>query len=223
MKTCTIRNHGLTYIVVLILCQLFDYATSNTLSFINLAHPMEIGQIIHFEDLISTLTFIALAACVLVYLFASQSTVYRAVLLTAALSTLGLVLNIAGLLFSLVTRQVNPPFLLIDAAIVYASTVLLFSVWYWILDHESQQARCSGKDVPPVLIFPQNATKITGYEGWKPGFIDYLFLSFHTSSTVGPTDTLVLSKRAKITMICQVTISLIVLIVLAARAIGILR
>lgn len=223
MNTCTIRNHGLTYIVVLILCQLFDYATSNTLSFINLAHPMEIGQIIHFEDIISTLTFIALAACIIVYLFASQSTVYRAVLLTAALSTLGLVLNIAGLLFSLVTRQVNPPFLLIDAAIVYASTVLLFSVWYWILDHESQQARCGGKDIPPVLIFPQNATKITGYEGWTPGFIDYLFLSFHTSSTVGPTDTLVLSKRAKITMICQVTISLIVLIVLAARAIGILR
>ncbi len=223
MNTCTIRNHGLTYIVVLILCQLFDYATSNTLSFINLAHPMEIGQIIHFEDLISTLTFIALAACILIYLFASQSTVYRALLLTAALSTLGLVLNIAGLLFSLVTRQVNPPFLLIDAAIVYASTVLLFSVWYWILDHESQQARCSGKGITPVLIFPQNATKITGYEGWTPGFIDYLFLSFHTSSTVGPTDTLVLSKRAKITMICQVTISLIVLIVLAARAIGILR
>ena len=223
MNTCTIRNHGLTYIVVLILCQLFDYATSNTLSFINLAHPMEIGQIIHFEDLISTLTFIALAACILIYLFASQSTVYRALLLTAALSTLGLVLNIAGLLFSLVTRQVNPPFLLIDAAIVYASTVLLFSVWYWILDHESQQARCSGKGITPVLIFPQNATKITGYEGWTPGFIDYLFLSFHTSSTVGPTDTLVLSKRAKITMICQVTISLIVLIVLAARSIGILR
>lgn len=223
MNTCTTRNHGLTYIFVLILCQLFDVATSDSLSFINLAHPVEIGQIIHFEDLISILTVIALVACILIYLFAQQSTVYRAILVTAALSTIGLVLNIAGLLFSLLTRQVNPPYLLIDAAIVYASTVLLFSVWYWILDYESQHTRCSGIDVPPVLVFPQNATKMTGYETWKPGFIDYLFLSFHTSSTVGPTDTLVLSKCAKITMICQVTISLIVLIVLAARAIGILR
>ncbi len=223
MNTCTLRNHGLTYIVVLIFCQLFDYATSNTLSFINLAHPMVIGQIIHFEDIISVLTYIALAACLLIYLFGQQPAVYRSIIVTAALTTFGLIMNIAGLLLSLVTRQVNPPFLLIDAAIVYASTVLLFAVWYWILDYASQEARCSGKDVPPVLVFPQNATKITGYERWKPGFIDYLFLSFHTSSTVGPTDTLVLSKPAKITMICQVTISLIVLIVLAARAIGILR
>ena len=223
MNTCNIRNSGFTYIIVLIICQLFDTATSTTLSFINLSHPLVIGQIIHFEDFISILTFLALAACVLIYLFASQPAVYRAIFVTAVLTTLGLVLNIGGLLFSLVTRQVDPPFLLIDAAIVYASTVLLFSVWYWVLDHESQQARSSGMDVPPVLVFPQNATKITGYEDWKPGFIDYLFLSFHTSSTVGPTDTLVLSKRAKVTMICQVTISLIVLIVLAARAIGILR
>ncbi len=57
----------------------------------------------------------------------------------------------------------------------------------------------------------------------EPEFIDYPFLYFHTPSTVGPTDTLVLPKRAKITMICQVTISLIVHIVLVARAIGILR
>ena len=223
MDTRTARNHGLSYIVVLIICQLLDYATSNTLSFIALTHPEEIGQIIHFEDLLSVLIFLALAACVLMYLFASQSAVYRAVLMTAALSTVGLILNIGGLLLSLVNREVEPRFLLMDAAIVYASTVLLFSVWYWLLDYDSQQARCSGMEVTPVLVFPQDASRIQGYESWKPGFIDYLFLSFHTSSTVGPTDTLVLSKRAKIAMICQVTISLIVLIVLAARAIGILR
>ena len=148
MNTCTLRNHGLTYIVVLIFCQLFDYATSNTLSFINLAHPMVIGQIIHFEDIISVLTYIALAACLLIYLFGQQPAVYRSIIVTAALTTFGLIMNIAGLLLSLVTRQVNPPFLLIDAAIVYASTVLLFAVWYWILDYASQEARCSGKDVP---------------------------------------------------------------------------
>ncbi len=223
MNTCTVRKQGLTYIIVLIICQILDYATSTTLSFINLAHPKEIGQVIYFEDLISFLIVIALVVCVLIYLFTSQSVFYRAILITATLSTFGLVLNIGGLLVSLVNRQVDSRFLLIDAAIVYSSTILIFSVWYWILDCESQQAQYCGEVVTPVLIFPQNATKITGYECWKPGFIDYLFLSFHTSSTVGPTDTLVISKYAKITMICQVTISLIVLIVLAARAIGILR
>jgi hypothetical protein len=118
---------------------------------------------------------------------------------------------------------VDPVFLLIDTAIVYVSTVLLFSVWYWILDHRSRQAQWSGEVATPVLVFPQNATKIPGYENWKPGFIDYLYVSFHISSQLGPTDTLVLSDRAKVVMISQVSISLIVLIVLAARAIGILQ
>jgi len=50
----------------------------------------------------------------------------------------------------------------------------------------SQEAQSNGMAVTPVLIFPQNAKKIPGYENWKPEYIDYLFLSFHTSSTVGP-------------------------------------
>jgi hypothetical protein len=223
MASCRTRNRGLPYIIVLIVCQLFDYATSSTLSFIDLTRPGEIIQIIRFEDLIAILVTLALAASVIIYLFGSQPTLHRAIIVTAAFSTLGLVLNIGGLLRSLIDRLVDPMFLLIDAAIVYASTVLLFSVWFWILDYRSQEARCSGRDVPPVLVFPQNATAITGYEGWTPGFIDYLYLSFHSSSTLGPTDTLILSRNAKITMISQVTISLVVLIVLAARAIGILR
>jgi len=109
-----------------------------------------------------------------------------------------------------------------DAALVFVSTVLLFTVWYWILDYKYQQSLGSGEVVPPAIIFPLMERKIPGYENWKPGFIDYLYLSFHTSSTVGPTDTLILSKRAKITTMFQVLISLIVLIVVAARAIGIL-
>jgi hypothetical protein len=110
-----------------------------------------------------------------------------------------------------------------DAALVFISTVLLFTVWYWILDFNYRQSLGSGEVVPPAIVFPLMERKISGYEHWKPGFIDYLFLSFHTSSTVGPTDTLILSKRAKITTMFQVLISLIVLIVVAARAIGILQ
>jgi hypothetical protein len=223
MNTCTVRKHGLTYILVLIICQILDFATSSTLSFIDLGHPEVVGQIVYLEDIISYLIIAALAASVLVYLFCSQPQVYRVIFVTAALSTFGLVLNIGGLIVSLLNPGVDPQFLLIDAAIVYVSTVLMFTVWYWILDYPSQEAQCRNEKVTPVLLFPQNANTITGYENWKPRFIDYVFLSFHTSSTVGPTDTIVLSKGAKITMICQVSISLIVLIVLAARAIGMLR
>jgi len=223
MTSSPIRNYGLFCIFVLIVCLLLDYITSGTLSFIDLAHTADTVKVIRFEDIISFLTAASLAVGLLCLFFASLPTFQRVLLVAAGLSTLSLFLNVAGLLRTLIDHKVNPEFLLIAAAIVYISNVLVFSVWYWILDFPSQQDRSCGKTCTPVLVFPQHANSYPGYEGWTPGFIDYLFLSFHTSSTVGPTDTLVLSRTAKLAMICQVTVSLIVLVVLAARAIGILR
>ena len=223
MTPSTIRNYGLVYILVLILCLLMDAATSSTLSFIDIAHTADTVKVIQFEDIISFLTAVSLVLAILGLFFTSQPTFQRILLAATGLSTLSLFLNVAGLLRTLIEHKVNPEFLLIAAAIVYVSNVLVFSVWYWILDFPSQQDRSCGRTCSPVLVFPQHANSYPGYESWTPGFIDYLFLSFHTSSTVGPTDTLVLSWKAKLAMICQVTISLIVLVVLAARAIGILR
>ena len=56
--------------------------------------------------------------------------------------------------------------------------------------------------------------------GWSPGFQDYLFVSFTTSSTFGPTDTPVLSGRVKILTVIQALLSLVVVIVLVAWAVG---
>lgn len=217
------RTPELSFITALIIFGLIDYVTTNTMSFIDLGQPTNILKIIYFEDVLLVIIAGALVACVLTSLFASQSVVFKTILLTAIISMIGLLLNICGLLLSLFNRIVDSRYLLMDAALTYVSIILLFTVWYWILDYEHQQARSSGTLIPPAIVFPQRERKISGYENWKPGFIDYLFLSFHSSSTMGPTDTLILSKRVKITMMFQVSISLIVLIVIAARAIGILR
>jgi len=219
----SLRNPEFSYIIALIIFELIDYVTSSTLSFIDIGHPINILRITRFEDVLFVIIAIALVACILTSLFASQSVIFHTILLTAVLSMFGLFLNICGLVLSLFNRVADPRFLLMDAALMYVSTVLLFTVWYWILDYQHQQAQSSGEYIPPAIVFPLREKKISGYENWKPGFIDYLFLSFHSSSTMGPTDTLILSKRVKITMMFQVSISLIVLIVVAARAIGILR
>jgi hypothetical protein len=52
--------------------------------------------------------------------------------------------------------------------------------------------------------------------------VDYLFLAFNTSTAFSPTDVPVLSRWAKLLMMIQATIALVVVIVLAARAINIL-
>jgi uncharacterized membrane protein len=57
---------------------------------------------------------------------------------------------------------------------------------------------------------------------WRPGFVDYLFLAFNTSTAFSPTDVPVLSRWAKGLMMIQSTISLMTIAILAARAINIL-
>ena len=54
---------------------------------------------------------------------------------------------------------------------------------------------------------------------WSPGFLDYLFLAFNTSTAFSPTDTAVLSQRAKVLMVVQALLSLLILAVLVSRAV----
>jgi hypothetical protein len=59
-------------------------------------------------------------------------------------------------------------------------------------------------------------------EGWKPHFVDYLALSFYTSTAFSPTDVPVLTLWAKILMMLQAAISLTSVVLLASRAVNIL-
>ena len=61
-----------------------------------------------------------------------------------------------------------------------------------------------------------------GEKNWSPGFIDYLFLAFNTSTAFSPTDVPVLSRWAKVMMMVQSMISLATIALLAARAVNIL-
>ncbi len=66
------------------------------------------------------------------------------------------------------------------------------------------------------------AKLLAGEHEWEPNFVDYLFLAFNTSTAFSPTDVPVLSRWAKILMMIQALISLLVIALLAAKAINIL-
>jgi uncharacterized membrane protein len=72
-----------------------------------------------------------------------------------------------------------------------------------------------------MILNPQ-ARHDMGEESWSPGFIDYLFLAFGASTAFSPTDTPVLSHWAKLMMMLQALVSFTIVVVLAARAVGIL-
>jgi hypothetical protein len=128
---------------------------------------------------------------------------------------------------SLPGHQLAPLALLRSAAALWVTNILVFASWYWRLDAGGPHARhIRGSHTKGDFLFPQ-MTLAPGTQKpldptWSPGFIDYLFLAFNTSTAFSPTDSPVLSRWAKVLMMIQSSISLATLALLAARAVNIL-
>jgi uncharacterized membrane protein len=120
-------------------------------------------------------------------------------------------------------ERVSPRGLLLDAALIWGSNLMIFAVWYWEIDCGGPMQRRRSIHRSTDFLFPQMTMGDDAPPGWSPEFLDYLFLAFNTSAAFSPTDTLVLSRRAKVLMMCQSLVSLIVVGVLIARAINTLQ
>ena len=136
--------------------------------------------------------------------------------------TLAQISSVVLLVAGLPTHSLEATTLLRDAAILWVSNILIFSLWYWELDGGGPGMRHFHHYHPTDFLFPQILAGEQFSVGWKPGYIDYLYLAFNTSTAFSPTDTSVLATRSKALMMLQSIISLIVIAMLAARAINIL-
>ena len=107
-----------------------------------------------------------------------------------------------------------------DAALLWIINVATFSVWYWESDGGGPALRHREGHRSGDFLFPQMNLGGGVARGWSPGFFDYVFLAFNTSTAFSPTDTSVLSRRAKVLMMLQALLSLVILAVLVSRAIN---
>jgi hypothetical protein len=113
--------------------------------------------------------------------------------------------------------------LLLDALNIWATNVIVFSLWYWELDRGGPSIDRMARRGPSEFLFPQMILPAgTVGADAAPGFIDYLFLSFNTSTAFSPTDTMPLTVRMKLLMMLEATVSLLTLALVAARAVNIL-
>jgi hypothetical protein len=148
--------------------------------------------------------------------------------LVTGLVTADMILSLSLLVASLPRHQLAPQFLLRSAASLWATNILVFASWYWRLDAGGPHARdlrrthTEGDFLFPQMTINPKESFLTIDPHWTPGFIDYLFLAFNTSTAFSPTDVPVLSRWAKILMMVQSTISFATVALLAARAINIL-
>ncbi len=213
----------LTCGAALLVVSAIDFYTARSLSLVAYVQPDLVGLVQWIETGLSTLALVGVAAIVISWPLLVRDAHRRLILAVLALQTLGLSLDVLGLLAStLFGHRANPIYLLLEAALVHASNVLLFAVWYATLDQHRQVANTRGGAVRQRFAFPQHTARLPGYEGWVPGFVDYLSLAFSTSSSLGPAEAIPVAKPAKLLTVLQLSFSLVILLVLAARAIGLI-
>ncbi len=114
--------------------------------------------------------------------------------------------------------------LIASGAALWITNMLLFGLWYWELDRGGPADREAGVERYPDFQFVQmgDAQPFTP-EGWKPGLVDYLYLSFTNATAFSPTDTMPLTATAKALMSAQALTSLVTVGLVVARAVNILN
>jgi hypothetical protein len=112
--------------------------------------------------------------------------------------------------------------LILSGVVLWVTNILIFALWFWELDRGGPIARFLDSDAPPDFLFPQMSDPRWAPEGWAPGFVDYLYVSFTNATAFSPTDTMPLSQLAKVLMSVQALASLLTIGLVVARAVNIL-
>lgn len=119
--------------------------------------------------------------------------------------------------------HVNAGPLLRAAVHMWVVNVLLFGLWYWQLDGGGPIERPKCRPHDRDFLFPQQIEPQLMVGGWEPKFLDYLYVSFTNAAAFSPTDTMPLSRWAKMLMLIQSAISLTLAVMVVARAVNILK
>lgn len=106
---------------------------------------------------------------------------------------------------------------------IWLTLVLVFALWFWELDRGGPALRGSPDRREPDFLFPQMATPELKQPDWMPAFLDYLYVSFTNVTAFSPTDTLPLTHRAKVLMLVESLASITTVVMVAGRAVNILK
>ncbi|MDT7729814.1 MAG: hypothetical protein QOK45_67, partial [Mycobacterium sp.] len=92
------------------------------------------------------------------------------------------------------------------------------------LDRGGPFARRAGEQPYPDFMFPQmdpDTAKLVK-PGWRPTFVDYLYVSLTNAMAFSPTDTMPLARWAKGMMAVQSLVAVTTVALVIARAVNVL-
>ena len=98
--------------------------------------------------------------------------------------------------------------LLLKGVTVWATDVVTFCLAYWQIDRIDDE----------MFQWPSKQED----KSWDPHFFDYFYLSFTNSIAFSPTDAMPLTRRAKLLMFFESSISAVAILLVAARAVNII-
>jgi hypothetical protein len=113
--------------------------------------------------------------------------------------------------------------LLLKALTVWSTNVITFGLWFWELDRGGPVRRLRPDPPPPDFQFPQMENPQLAEPDWRPHLVDYIYVSFTNSIAFSPTDVMPLTRRAKMLMLSESSVSSVTVLLVAARAVNIFR
>lgn len=141
--------------------------------------------------------------------------------IVAAINIFSLIFLVQALLFG-DTSQMDGHDLLLNGMTIYITNIFMFALLYWEMDGGGPDSRVA--DVRQRdFLFPQMIHEAIAKAGWLPGFTDYLYLSTTNVTNFASADTIPISHRAKLLMMIQALVSVIAVVLVAARTIGVLQ
>jgi uncharacterized membrane protein len=117
----------------------------------------------------------------------------------------------------------SPGDLLLAGALVFVDLMIAFAFVYWELDSGGPGERAHTHVRFPDLAFPQHQNPELAPPGWRPVFIDYLYLGLTNMVAFSPTDVMPLTARAKVAMGLQSMASMALLGLVVASAVNVLN
>ena len=153
-----------------------------------------------------------------------ESTVLRIVgLALVAVATWATAWSAARLIYEVVHGSFgnDAQHLLLTGGAIWLTNVIVFALWYWEIDRGGPAARAHARRTHPDFLFAQMSAPDLADKDWEPEFVDYLYLSFTNATAFSPTDTLPLTRWAKLAMMFQSGVSLATVALVVARAVNI--
>ncbi|PYL67148.1 MAG: hypothetical protein DMF28_09850 [Verrucomicrobia bacterium] len=144
------------------------------------------------------------------------------------ITTLALIGSVILLVRALPSHRESPLQLLRSGGLLWLTNVIVFALWYWRLDGGGPTRRHkenkfgSTSFLFPQMQIPHDERTQFACARWRARFVDYLFVAFTQSSTFGPTDAPLLARWAKVLAMCQIFISLSIIILIISRAVGVM-